>query len=248
MISGHKSERMNTNIKITGSGSSDGGSFQNVKIIGEGRIHSDVDSDYFKCVGTAVVNGQLHSRKFRLIGTVQVQGDITGNSMKTSGDLRTEGNLEVREVKLNGETFVKRSVQSENFQAMGTIRVQGDCNAEKLKIKGTVSADGMLNAEHIDIVLYGPCNAAEIGGHSITIRRTFVSSLLSRLGQKRQRDLTAGSIEGDVLHLEYTEAKVVRGREVYIGPGCRIGLVEYSESCKSHRDAEIGESIQVRTL
>lgn len=241
-------ERMDTDIKITGSGSSDGGSFRNVKITGEGRIHSDVDSDYFKCVGTAVVNGRLHSQKFRLIGQVQVQGDITGNSMKTSGELMTEGSLEVREVKLNGDTVIKRSVQSENFKAFGTVRVQGDCNAEKLKIKGAVSADGMLNAEHIDIVLYGLCKAAEIGGHSITIRRTFISSLLSRLGQKRQRDLVAGSIEGDVLHLEYTEAKAVRGRKVYVGPGCRIGLVEYSESCKSHPDARIDECIQVKTL
>ncbi|MCL6576409.1 hypothetical protein [Kyrpidia sp.] len=37
------------------------------------------------------------------------------------------------------------------------------------------------------------------------------------------------TIEGDDIYLENTRARVVRGTRVQIGPGCQIGLLEYSE-------------------
>ena len=224
---------------ITDTGSSAGGTFRNVKVIGEGVIHSDIESQYFKCTGTAAVNGHLRSSQIKLTGTLNVRGDVYGDSIKTSGQMDVDGKLEVRQVKLNGDTVVNRSIQSEHFKATGSVRFHGDCSAEQLRVKGAIQTEGMLNAEHIDIGLYGLCKVAEIGGHTIEIKRTLMSSLFSMFGPKRQRDLIADTIEGDVLHLEHTEAKVVRGRKIYIGPGCRIGLVEYSESCKKHSDAVI---------
>ncbi|WP_211749562.1 hypothetical protein [Paenibacillus sp. Marseille-Q4541] len=239
---------MDKDIKITGTGSSAGGTFQNVKIVGEGTIHSDVVSSFFKCTGTAVVNGHLRSNETKLTGNLKVQGDIYGDSIKTSGQLEVGGKLEVRQVKLYGDTTVRNSIQSESFKGAGSVRLHGDCNAEQLTIRGEIQASGMLNAEHIDIVLYGLCKATEIGGHSIKVKRTFMSSLLNMFGQNRHRDLIAETIEGDVIHLEYTEAKVVRGRKVYIGPGCKIGLVEYSESYREHSDAKIDACNQIGSL
>ncbi|MEF3353312.1 hypothetical protein PV403_09000 [Paenibacillus sp. GYB006] len=239
---------MDKDIKITGTGSSNGGTVRNVKVVGEGVIHSDVESQYFKCTGTAAVNGHLRSNQIKLTGSLHVQGDVYGDSIKTSGQFEVGGKLEVRHVKLNGDTVVKRSIHSEHFKAFGSVRLHGDCSAEQLRIKGAIQTEGMLNAEHIDIGLYGLCKVAEIGGHKIEIKRTLMSSLFHMFNPKRQSDLIADTIEGDVLHLEHTEAKVVRGRKVYIGPGCRIGLVEYSESCKKHSDAVTEVCNQIGSL
>lgn len=248
MITGYRSEHMDKDIKITGTGSSGGGTVRNVKVVGEGVIHSDVESQYFKCTGTAAVNGHLRSNQIKLTGSLHVRGDVYGDTIKTSGQMDVDGKLEVRQVKLNGDTVVKRSIHSEYFKAFGSVHLHGDCSAEQLRIKGAIQTEGMLNAEHIDIGLYGLCKVGEIGGHKIEIKRTLLSSLFNRFSHKRQRDMIADTIEGDVLHLEHTEAKVVRGRKVYIGPGCRIGLVEYSESCKKHSDAVTEVCNQIGSL
>jgi hypothetical protein len=39
-------------------------------------------------------------------------------------------------------------------------------------------------------------------------------------------------IEGDEILLENTKADVVRGKNVQIGKGCEIGLLEYQDSYK----------------
>jgi hypothetical protein len=45
--------------------------------------------------------------------------------------------------------------------------------------------------------------------------------------------------------LEWSEAKVVRGQAVEIGPGCNIGLVEYSESVRIDPQAKVQEVRQI---
>jgi len=57
--------------------------------------------------------------------------------------------------------------------------------------------------------------------------------------------LTAGTIEANSVELEGTRAKVVRGAEVVIGPGCEIDRVEYSKSLDVAEDALVREKIKV---
>lgn len=45
--------------------------------------------------------------------------------------------------------------------------------------------------------------------------------------------------------MQNTEADVVRGREVVISSGCKIGCVEYSVSLKVEDDGQVGERRQV---
>ncbi|MGA8943178.1 MAG: hypothetical protein WB502_10735, partial [Thermoactinomyces sp.] len=59
------------------------------------------------------------------------------------------------------------------------------------------------------------------------------------------KSLSADVIEGDEIELEYTRAKVVRGKNVKIGPGCKVDLVEYQDSYDADSDAEVKEAKQV---
>jgi hypothetical protein len=54
------------------------------------------------------------------------------------------------------------------------------------------------------------------------------------------KELTVRIIEGDDIYLENTHAKVVRGNNIEIGPGCEIKLVEYKYSFKKDEMAEVG--------
>ena len=49
-----------------------------------------------------------------------------------------------------------------------------------------------------------------------------------------------GSIEGDDIDIEYVIAESVTGRNVKIGPGCKIGRVTYSGNYTGNDESEIG--------
>ncbi|HRU22306.1 MAG TPA: hypothetical protein P5113_06475, partial [Candidatus Bipolaricaulis sp.] len=89
----------------------------------------------------------------------------------------------------------------------------------------------------------------EIGGENIDIRASSGFNFGISLSRGLRfgvgiGTLTVGEIEGDQVHLEATTADVVRGKIVHIGPGCRIGRVEYTESLDVHPEAEVREKIK----
>ena len=51
--------------------------------------------------------------------------------------------------------------------------------------------------------------------------------------------LTTDVIEGDDIYLEYTKAKIVRGKDIELGQGCEIGLIEYKDSYKQDEKAVV---------
>ena len=57
--------------------------------------------------------------------------------------------------------------------------------------------------------------------------------------------LTADIIEGDLIYLENTNAKIVRGNNVTIGTGCKIELVEYKESFKKDEKSIVDKNNKI---
>ena len=53
-------------------------------------------------------------------------------------------------------------------------------------------------------------------------------------------ELVTDLIEGDDIYLENTHAKVARGNNITLGPGCEIGIVEYKNDFKQDKAAEVG--------
>lgn len=99
---------------------------------------------------------------------------------------------------------------------------------------------GIVKRGDVNIHLrYDRSRVKEIGGTSITVRRK--PGFLKR----KAGALSAELIEGDAIYLEYTEADIVRGKHVEIGPGCKIGKIEYQTSCKSHEKSTVQEHIQI---
>jgi cytoskeletal protein CcmA (bactofilin family) len=61
----------------------------------------------------------------------------------------------------------------------------------------------------------------------------------------RNKELTADIIEGDDVYLENTQAKVVRGNNIELGPDCEIELVEYKDSFKQDEKADVGTHTKI---
>lgn len=231
-------------IRITGSGSSNGGAFHQVKIMGDAVINGSTDCDTFKCLGNAEVKGSLHADSTSCNGTLKVAGTMSGGSMKVQGEVRVAGELTSGTLSVNGELAVGSRMSADKVKVTGQLDVNADCQMEEMLVRGTVEVNGMLNAGQADLKLYGPSRLRELVGSRIEVRKGIGLPLIGKFMPLTEGTLTAEIIEGDTIVLEHTTAAVVRGRSVIIGPGCNIGLVEYKDEFKQDSEASVSQLVQ----
>ena len=215
------------NVTISGAGKIEGSlRCASLDVSGSGKVQGDVDcAGGVDCSGAAKIEGRLSAESFDCSGAVTVEGEcsITGK-LKASGAGKFKGNLRAELVELSGE-----------------IACGGDVSAERFFSEGGCRIEGLLNAESVELKLHHSGSIGSIGGSNILVRKKRSFSLFS----DRSGGLWTESIEGDCVDLEYTEAAVVRGKNVNIGAGCRIGRVEYSENLTTAADAIIGEKVRI---
>ena len=212
-------------VRITGTGTSAGGDFDKVAVTGEAVIQGELRCDRFTCVGTCSVEGGVSAKRLRLLGEARVEGKLEG------GELRLTGSVDAR-----GGASAARIV------VLGELKSGGDVEADKLRARGVFAIDGLLNCEETELILYGRSRIRELGGGRIRVRRRGFRPLKVWFQVAGPEELTAKTIEGDDVYLEHTQADVVRGKRIELGPGCRIGRVEYSETFLRHKTAEVGEA------
>nr|WP_256379852.1 MULTISPECIES: polymer-forming cytoskeletal protein [unclassified Brevibacillus] len=237
-----------SDLTITGTVSASGGVYHDVKVRGEGRVDGDVDCRTFTCMGRCEFYGSLKAETAKITGDAIVSQNMQAAKAKITGNLDIHGNAELQEVLLRGELRVDGHISGEELEIKGMLKAKGDCQAERFLATGSFTVGGLLNAGRVDVRLYGDSTAKEIGGDQICVRRGFGSGLgamFQSLFSPSAGSLTAGTIEGDDIYLEYTKASVVRGNNVTIGPGCEIGLVEYKKTLQQDKDARVADSRKV---
>jgi cytoskeletal protein CcmA (bactofilin family) len=231
---------------IRGAGSSAGGVFERVKISGDGTAYGNIEAKQFKTSGRSKVKGDVKSDTFTVSGSSEIEGKLQADTIKISGSVEVGGGVEFHALNVQGTLSVDGPVAGTNIDLWGMLNVNGDCEAEVLNARGSFEVSGLLNAGVIDVKLYGACRAKEIGGETIRIVRSGfgfkLKSWFFSLFLGTHAGLEAETIEGDDIRLEYTKAKVVRGKKVSIGPGCEIDLVEYNESLELDDSVQLGDS------
>ncbi|HEX2952407.1 MAG TPA: bactofilin [Bacillota bacterium] len=237
-------------VEILGVGSNNGGYCRDVAINGKGKINGDLDCIEFCCDGIGEVNGKTQAVTIKVNGRAEFKGGLSAEEMKVNGQAVVNGAADLKELQVEGWVTVRDNLATEDLEVKGAVTVDGDCNAETFLAKGYFTIGGLLNAGTINVKLYGPGRAREIGGGKIDVKRGHVTRLKDLikslfLGDTFAEVLTAESIEGDDIYLEYTRAKVVRGSKVRLGPGCEVDLVEYRESYQADQEAKVGQSSKV---
>ena len=163
------------------------------------------------------------------------------------------GTLQVVKVASRGDRCSTRSWLS-------LARVMGHVEAGSVSVQGTLQAHSTVNVSGA-FAGSGCFTVAE------TLRAATVDFLLDSRSQCRVDSMTttgdivfaksrpgAGRLvarrvaAGGDVRLVATEAAVVRGRRVLIGPDCNIGVVEYLESCDVAPSSVVGEAKQVAAL
>ncbi len=237
-------------LKIMGQMTLSGGRYQDVVVMGELTVNGDLECRDMKIMGQTHIRGGLKGRSGKVNGKAVLDGAMDMEALKVQGQVKTRKPAKIGILDLKGQIQIDGGLQSEEVNVWGELHVGGDCTAERFTSKGAFTVEGLLNADEIGIKLYGPSRAKEVGGGRITVRRApasmlghFLKSLF--MGGGLQHKLSAESIEGDDIYLEYTSAKVVRGNNVTLGKECAIELVEYRKNFEPASDAKIGNSRKV---
>lgn len=219
-----------SDIKISGSGKIGGGKYNEVKISGSAKVDGDVECSYYKCSGSSTANGNVKAKIVGISGSTKIVGNLETDELNVSGSSHILGNVNAKKVKISGSSDIGGSLHTEDIQLSGSVSIDGDCEAEDFHARGGFNIGGLLNAGNIEIEMYGRCKVKEIGGENINVKLgvghifTRMISLFTDHGK-----LVTGVIEGDNIYLENTDAKMVRGNNVTIGPNCNIEAIEYRD-------------------
>ncbi|MEG0132976.1 MAG: polymer-forming cytoskeletal protein [Clostridium sp.] len=237
-------------LKISGSGSANGGRYRGVSISGSGKIHGDVNCEKFNISGSGKVEGAVTTGNFNISGSGKVVGDLNcvqggisgsgsilgsihAKSFSISGTGKVGGNFKGEKFVMSGAGKVSGRINANIVKLMGAIRVGQGIEGESITIKGAVKTLGMVNGDDINIELNGGCEIEEIGATKVKVLRGYgniIGRLICSIFSKNYGYLTTKTIEADEIYLENTIADVVRGGRIIIGDGCRIKRIEYSES------------------
>lgn len=212
-----------SNYSIIGEGSSAGGVYAKVKVVGDSTFNNDLYCDQFKCTGTSVIYGSLESNDINITGTLTLTERVIGPEDES------------------GSGVSGLHAKAEKMKVVGEFHLPGDCQAENIKLNGRFTVGGMLTAEQMTLKIMGPSEAMEIGGSIISVKSGRGKLLDGWFASNASNPsiLKVSLIEGDDIELENTVAEVVRGDKIKIGPGCRIGTVEYRSSLQIHSQSEV---------
>jgi cytoskeletal protein CcmA (bactofilin family) len=232
-------------LKIAGSMTVPGGTFNKVSISGEGNLTSPVECNDFSVSGSASVMGDVIAKSIKISGKATIKGNIDAESIKVSGDSELKGDVKVKELNIHGSTSIFGNVISDIVNVHGGINIGGDCTSEKFTSRGGFNIKGLINSGNIDIKVHFPCHVKEIGGENIKVHKgnyklkEFIRTYI--LPSLESNSLHCDIIECDDIYLECTKAKIVRGNNVVIGPNCEIEMVEYKNYYEKSKDSVVKE-------
>lgn len=239
-------------MRISGSGSICSGEYEKVRISGSGRSEGLIRCQSFHASGSYHGESVDCLEEFHVSGSGKNDGDVFAGSLGVSGAYNCGGNITVKdEAHISGSFGCGKNLKAGELKISGAVKVGGDIEAEHAVIRGSVKCAGLINAEILEIYFgqNGAGNstkAGSIGGSKITVESTGSThhpGLIEKLFGWNSGSGTLEveeSIEGDDIRLEKTFAKTVIGRNVVIGEGCKIELVQYTEGAIISPDAQVG--------
>lgn len=248
------------NMSISGSSSMPGGEYDKVSISGAGTVKGNLRCTRLHCSGAAEIEGDVCcTEEIRSSGAVRIAGSAQCGQLSASGSFHVETAMQVQtrasvsgsvqigtqltadEISASG-CLQAGSVRCRSYSGSGSCRISGDLEAETVSLSGGVEISGLLNAESVALSPNRLVRIGAIGGGQIRILPERTSGFLG-LFRSTPDCARIGTIEGDDVELEYVEAEIVRGRNVRIGKGCRIGHVEYGAALTAE-PGTVGSSTQ----
>lgn len=233
-------------LRFDGMGSCVGGEFDRVDISGMGKVNGNIKCNAMDVSGMAKIFGKIYCDKLSVSGTIKIEDEVIVKELEVSGTFKGLKDAQVNKFEISGIAKVEGSLKSEEIYCEGILKVKENIEAEKVDIRGNINSGGFLNCEILEMSLAGTSEIKEIGATNINVKNGKITSsavLNVILPSKfKNNKLIAEVIEGDDIYLENCEVKIVRGKNVKIGPKCNIQTVEYTNSI------EIDDTVKIKNV
>lgn len=228
------------NIRIMGEGTVGAGNYNKISIMGEGDILGKVNAKGISILGNGRSEKGIETNALKVSGTFRTKSFVKiKDFLKVSGNATFNDNVTSENIKISGEAEFKNGLNSRKMRILGKCDVSGDCESERIIGRGETNVEGLMTADYIDLKLFNGSYIKEIGGESIKVTKG--KSFFMFRGSKGR--LFSDIIEGDNIELTNTTCKIVRGNNIVINSGCKIGKVEYRDNLKINNNSEVEEKL-----
>jgi len=217
-------------ISIAGAGKVTGGRYRNVSISGAGSVHGDIECEDITVSGAARIKGNIQCKNLKISGATTVEGNLLGENINIAGIVRAKGTLKGNKISISG-----------------VVKKVENCECDEFIATGGFSIKEYINADKVNIEIQDKCRVDEVVGEEIRVsfrEKTGFQRFINSLFIERTT-LSVDSIEGDIIHLESTIAKVVRGKNITIGEKCHIQVIEYSGELNVSDKSKVSEIIKL---
>jgi len=227
-------------LKLSGKGAFAGGVYDEVSVSGSGRTGGDLEAATIHIAGSCMMEGRVKAGAFDASGSFNVGRDLEAKTLRGAGTGEVGGDVRAETLKFSGRLIAGGTVKAREATISGFAECGGNLEADQLQLGGAFDVGGSVSGQRIQIALAGHSRASEIVAPEIVVRRaSWRWQMLDFAWRRSTALLSAETIEGETVHLEATRAGTVSGRQVTIGPGCRIEVVEYSESLHIDPQADV---------
>lgn len=187
---------------------------QNFSIDGVGTMsggkYAEVDID-----GVVTCTGDIEAKSIKVDGVFKCHGKVTSDSFDCDGTAEFDFDITAKKIKVDGLAKMER-LEADEIHCNGMIDAQYEVSAD------LVDADGFINAKEI------------VGDHiRINSHRGKLMAILP--GKRSKIDL----IEATTIELRGVTAQTVNGKDIKIGPYCRIKNVDCSGTLFIDKKADI---------
>ncbi|AKG34123.1 hypothetical protein [Paenibacillus durus] len=183
-----------------------------------------------KVKGSLTKREDVRRTSVEVVGYLRVLGSMTTSKLKVLGDCSIRNQCQATQVENLGSLRV-HCLQAGRVTSLGYLSVSKKAAAGCFQAEGAVRIESLIASESIDIRLSSICRVGTMkAGGNITVRpfsRPFNFFMRPFLR------LRCESVQGVNVTLCQTEAKLVCGEEIIIGPGCTIQEVRYSKSLQT---------------
>ncbi|HAN08979.1 MAG TPA: hypothetical protein DCP90_00015 [Clostridiales bacterium] len=226
------------------------------KINGMGKYTENCEQEFIDLNGMVTVDESLECKKAKLDGIIKINNDlIAEEQIEQKGQLKVGNSIKAAVIELKGQATINNSIVGKNIKTDGTINVKKVLFDEKCNMKGLITTEQIKGEKNSTLQIQGRMSAdkVEAGNVFINVRGkgskakigTIIAGKLEITNESKTTELIIKKIGADKVFVEYAEVQSIKGRDIEIGAGCIVDMVQYSDSIKISPESAVKECKQV---
>ncbi len=192
----------------------------------------------FYIEGVGSINGGEFGN-IKVEGVGNCSGDIKADMLIIEGVFNCKGGLEVNMLDCEGVADFQSNIRAKKIVVEGVLNAKKDSKieAEEIICEGVIKTGGEVSADIIQAEGY--ISADEIVGDKIFIDSDYHPRLFSRMFRRWRSEVRL--IEATNIELRGVSAASVNGKDIIIGPDCKIDSIDCSGTLSIDRSSQVGK-------